>query len=140
MVATTYFMDLVPLNLRGAFGSVQATGECVGILAAQILGLPQILGGTKTWPYLLGVSAIPCILQFITLPFYPESPHYLFVIQDDKQAAINGKALVALSQNLDCTSYCLHLQLFVNCGDFLILAWNCSTCRTKDEGDKTKSL
>ncbi|XP_055338985.1 solute carrier family 2, facilitated glucose transporter member 4-like [Paramacrobiotus metropolitanus] len=87
VVATVYFMELVPITLRGTFGCIQAAGEAFGTLFAEILSLPSILGGAKTWPYLLGMSAVPCIFQLATLPFCPESPHYLFVVQDDEQGA-----------------------------------------------------
>ncbi|XP_055331119.1 solute carrier family 2, facilitated glucose transporter member 1-like [Paramacrobiotus metropolitanus] len=76
-VAPVYFMGLVPPSLAGAFGALQRLFDVCGTLLAFVLGLPSILGGPTTWPYLVGFVVIPATLQLLVLPMCPEDPKYL---------------------------------------------------------------
>ncbi|KAM9169315.1 solute carrier family 2, facilitated glucose transporter member 1-like [Pangshura tecta] len=39
-----------------------------------IMSLENVLGTSRWWPLMLSLSAIPAVLQYLTLPFCPESP------------------------------------------------------------------
>ena len=48
-------------------------------------------GHPDRWPILLALTAVPCLVSLIILPFMPESPRYLLVNKDNREAAEEGK-------------------------------------------------
>uniref|UniRef100_A0AAY4A8N0 Major facilitator superfamily (MFS) profile domain-containing protein n=1 Tax=Denticeps clupeoides TaxID=299321 RepID=A0AAY4A8N0_9TELE len=94
-----YLGELSPTALRGAFGTLHQLGVVVGILVAQIFGLESLLGSDELWPILLGLTALPAVMQSILLPFCPESPRYLLInLNLEKEAR---QALVRLRGSED---------------------------------------
>ncbi|KAM3959775.1 glucose transporter type 1 isoform 1-T2 [Aphomia sociella] len=89
----TYVSEIAPINLRGAFGTVNQLAVGFGMVGGQILGIDVILGSNDGWPWLLGLAIIPSALQCIMLPCAPESPRYLLLSAHDEQ-----KARIALSK------------------------------------------
>ncbi|RXM93167.1 Solute carrier family 2, facilitated glucose transporter member 11 [Acipenser ruthenus] len=107
-VQPLYLGEIAPKSLRGAMAmgtSIFITG---GILTGQVVGLKytkrsfknvfsdrvfsiahtalfhrELLGGDDYWPMLLSTSCIPAILQFLILPWFPESPRYLLIDKGD---------------------------------------------------------
>ena len=51
----------------------------------------------STWPYLFGVIVIPALVQLVSLPFLPKSPHYLLLEKHDQEGAEKGRAPFAWS-------------------------------------------
>lgn len=49
------------------------------------------MGTDEMWPYLLGVSGIPAILQFVMLLFFPEAPRYLYIDKGDTERSKKGE-------------------------------------------------
>lgn len=45
----------------------------------------------STWPYLFGVIVVPALVQLVSLPFLPESPHYLLFEKHDQAGAEKGR-------------------------------------------------
>ncbi|NXU15439.1 GTR5 protein, partial [Pardalotus punctatus] len=113
-VVPMFLGEMSPKNLRGAIGVVPQLFITIGILAAQILGLNNILGNAKGkalaqdfsvgctgedfselvsrvlaagWPVLLGLTGIPSLIQLLTLPFFPESPRYLLIQKGNEEQA-----------------------------------------------------
>ncbi|XP_026759579.2 glucose transporter type 1-like [Galleria mellonella] len=85
----TYVSEIAPLNLRGAFGTVNQLAVALGMVGGQILGIDVILGSDAGWPWLLGLAIIPSVLQCIMLPFAPESPRFLLLsVRDEEKARI----------------------------------------------------
>lgn len=82
-----YIGEISPTAQRGAFGTLNQLGIVVGILVAQIFGLPLILGTEKLWPLLLSLTFIPTIIQCIALPFCPESPRFLLINKNEEEQA-----------------------------------------------------
>ena len=80
-------------------GTVYQLIITISILLAQILGMKNVLGNEPGWPFLLGLTVIPGVLQLLTLPFCPESPKYLLLDKDDQEGATN--ALTWLRGSLD---------------------------------------
>ncbi|CAH1799335.1 unnamed protein product [Owenia fusiformis] len=95
-VAPLYLSEIAPTNLRGTSGTINQFAIVVGILVAQVLGLKQILGTSDLWPYLVGTTLIPSVIQLLCLPCCPETPQYLMVAKGDRAAA--EKALIYLRQ------------------------------------------
>lgn len=49
------------------------------------------MGTEEMWPYLLAVSGIPALLQFVMLLFFPEAPRYLYIDKGDAEGASKGE-------------------------------------------------
>lgn len=100
----TLVSELMPTRYRGAaVATVNVAAGGLGIfassaLAAILLGpLESALGGpTTAWRWLLGVLALPALLVFVYRWFLPESPRYLLVEGQVRQA--NG-VLTRLAAN-----------------------------------------
>uniref|UniRef100_A0A8C7ZAT8 Solute carrier family 2 member 11b n=1 Tax=Oryzias sinensis TaxID=183150 RepID=A0A8C7ZAT8_9TELE len=100
IVQPLYLGEIAPTALRGAMGmgtSIFITG---GILTGQVMGLKEVLGKREYWPILLSTTGIPAILQLLILPWFPESPRYLFIDKGDDEAC--KKALRQLHGAEDC--------------------------------------
>ncbi|KPP71528.1 solute carrier family 2, facilitated glucose transporter member 3-like, partial [Scleropages formosus] len=103
-----YVGEVSPTSLRGAFGTLHQLGVVVGILIAQIFGLEVLLGSDRLWPVLLALTALPAVVQFILLPFCPESPRYLLINRNEEELA--RKALVKLRGCDDVTEDMLEMK------------------------------
>ena len=66
-LAPMYLNEISPTALRGAVGTVYQLIITISILLSQILGLTNVLGNDMGWPFLLGLTIIPGILQVIIL-------------------------------------------------------------------------
>ncbi|XP_067406064.1 solute carrier family 2, facilitated glucose transporter member 11-like isoform X2 [Emydura macquarii macquarii] len=80
-----YLGEISPKKRRG-FTSVTLSlfvnmGKCIG----QIAGLSELLGTESLWPLLMAIGGIAALLQLVTLPFLPESPHYLLIQKGDRE-------------------------------------------------------
>ena len=62
-LAPMYLNEISPTALRGAVGTVYQLIITISILLSQILGLTNVLGNDMGWPFLLGLTIIPGILQ-----------------------------------------------------------------------------
>ncbi|KAL4646001.1 solute carrier family 2, facilitated glucose transporter member 1-like [Arapaima gigas] len=82
-----YVGEISPTSLRGALGTLHQLGIVVGILMAQIFGMDAIMGNATLWPYLLGFTVVPAIVQCALLPFCPESPRYLLINCNEESQA-----------------------------------------------------
>ncbi|KAF6121748.1 solute carrier family 2 member 2 [Phyllostomus discolor] len=82
-----YIGEIAPTTLRGAIGALHQLATVTGILVSQIIGLDFILGNHELWHILLGLSAVPAVLQSLMLFFCPESPRYLYIKLDEENKA-----------------------------------------------------
>ncbi|XP_063050883.1 solute carrier family 2, facilitated glucose transporter member 11-like isoform X2 [Engraulis encrasicolus] len=85
-VQTLYLTEIAPRALRGALATSTSISLTLGIFVAQVVGLQELLGREEWWALLLATTAIPAILQLITLPWCPESPRYLLIDRGDETA------------------------------------------------------
>lgn len=83
----TYVSEVAPVQLRGAFGTVNQLAVAFGLVGSQILGIDVILGSDDGWSWLLGLAIIPSAVQCLMLPFAPESPRYLLLGKRDEEHA-----------------------------------------------------
>eukprot|EP00096_Caligus_rogercresseyi_P009375 TRINITY_DN3174_c0_g1_i1.p1 TRINITY_DN3174_c0_g1~~TRINITY_DN3174_c0_g1_i1.p1 ORF type:complete len:477 (+),score=100.32 TRINITY_DN3174_c0_g1_i1:239-1669(+) len=81
-----YVNEIAPINLRGGLGTVNQLAVTCGLFLSQLLGQRDILGGSS-WPIILSLSIIPCILQATLLPLCPESPRYIAVTKNDRETS-----------------------------------------------------
>ncbi|KAG7251657.1 hypothetical protein CRUP_024751 [Coryphaenoides rupestris] len=73
-VVPMYLGEIAPKNLRGFLGLVPSIFICVGVFAAQVLGLHELLGKEEHWPPLLSLIAVPTFIQLMLLPWFPRVP------------------------------------------------------------------
>ncbi|XP_074291920.1 inositol transporter 1-like [Silene latifolia] len=84
--APVYIAEAAPTEVRGGLVSTnvlmitfgQFISYCVNLAFTEVPG---------TWRWMLGVSAVPAILQFLFMLLLPESPRWLYMKKDKAQAA-----------------------------------------------------
>ncbi|KAK7319116.1 hypothetical protein RJT34_03830 [Clitoria ternatea] len=89
MAAPLYISEASPTRVRGALVSLNG----FLITGGQFLSYLINLAFTKapgTWRWMLGVAAVPAVVQFILLMMLPESPRWLF----RKEREEEGKAIL----------------------------------------------
>ncbi|KAM4570614.1 solute carrier family 2, facilitated glucose transporter member 5 [Fundulus diaphanus] len=109
-VVPMYLGELAPKNLRGAIGIVPQLFITVGILAAQVMGIRNILGNSTGWTIMLSLTGIPAVIELILLPFFPESPRYMLIQKGDEKGS--RKALQRLRgwDDVDAEVEEMHLE------------------------------
>ncbi|NWW36924.1 GTR11 protein, partial [Panurus biarmicus] len=83
-----YAGECAPRHLRGLIAITASTSIAAGKFVGFALGLREVLGVEALWPILLAANAVPVLVQFLTLPFFPDSPRYLLIDQKDKEGCI----------------------------------------------------
>ncbi|XP_010744650.2 solute carrier family 2, facilitated glucose transporter member 11 [Larimichthys crocea] len=86
-VQVMYLAETSPKNLRGFLTLTSSIFISFGKVVGQIIAIKEIMGTEEMWPYLLAVSGIPAILQFVMLPLFPESPRYLYIDKGDTESS-----------------------------------------------------
>ncbi|EDO42667.1 predicted protein, partial [Nematostella vectensis] len=89
-VVPIYLSEISPIQLRGSLGTLNQFGICFGILLGYIFGLKEVLGSGSKWPWLIGFSIVPAIIQMMTLPFCPRSPRYLLLKRNKEADAVHA--------------------------------------------------
>ncbi|XP_034465371.1 solute carrier family 2 member 15a [Hippoglossus hippoglossus] len=89
-VVPMYLGEIAPKNLRGFLGLVPSIFIGMGVFAAQILGLHELLGKEEHWPLFLSVVVVPTFIQLMLLPWFPESPRYLLIEKHNVHATITA--------------------------------------------------
>lgn len=95
-----FFTGILPLylsecsskNLRGLSGTLNQLAIVLGVVAVNVLGLPDLLGTRELWPVLVGLTLVP-ILFHAVLFFLSESPKYVYINKNDKERARLSKLL-----------------------------------------------
>ncbi|XP_022602534.1 solute carrier family 2, facilitated glucose transporter member 11-like [Seriola dumerili] len=82
-----YLGESSPKKLRGFLTLTTSIFIGFGKIAGQIIGIKEMMGTEEMWPYLLAVSGLPAILQFVTLLFFPEAPRYLYIDKGDAEGS-----------------------------------------------------
>ncbi|XP_056885962.1 solute carrier family 2, facilitated glucose transporter member 11 isoform X1 [Takifugu flavidus] len=82
-----YLGESSPKKLRGFLTLTGSIFIALGKLTGQIVGIKELMGTEELWPYLLALSGVPAVLQFVTLQFFPEAPRYLYIDKGDTEGA-----------------------------------------------------
>lgn len=106
--------EIPPQNLRGFVGTVNGLAMCVGNLVTNIIGLPEILGSDKLWPYLLGFIILPALVHIFGLPFCIESPKYLFLTKNKPSEARLGRLSFSLGNIFKLFNLLFNLKYWKN--------------------------
>lgn len=104
----TYVSEIAPVKFRGAFGTVNQLAVAFGLVGGQILGIDVILGSNEGWPWLLGLAIVPSAVQFVMLPFAPESPRYLLLVQRDEEQARRALSKIRGTPDIDAEIKDMH--------------------------------
>ena len=102
-----YLGEAAPTEQRGALGSLNQLGICIGILVAQLLG--ALAQGRVHWRYLLGLPALLGMLQLLTLPLLAESPKWLAT--QNGAVAASLRRLRATGTDVDAEAAELRLEV-----------------------------
>ncbi|XP_019909336.2 solute carrier family 2, facilitated glucose transporter member 1 isoform X3 [Esox lucius] len=94
-----YIQEVSPTNLRGAFATLNQVFFATGILLGMIVGIETVLGTEELWAIMLSLSLIPALLQYLALPFCPESPRYLLINRDQESKAAKALRRLRGSKN-----------------------------------------
>ena len=62
-IAPMYLSEISPVALRGSVGTVYQLVITISIFISQVLGMKGVLGNEEGWPFLLGITVIPGIIQ-----------------------------------------------------------------------------
>nr|XP_028572106.1 solute carrier family 2, facilitated glucose transporter member 5-like isoform X1 [Podarcis muralis]XP_028572107.1 solute carrier family 2, facilitated glucose transporter member 5-like isoform X1 [Podarcis muralis] len=108
IVVPLYLIEISPLNMRGAIGMLPHFFLAVGVLLAQTLSFPEMLGNEEDWPILTSVPGILALFQTVVVPSFPESPRYLLIQKNDEEKA--RLALQKLRHNEDVQEEIEELQ------------------------------
>ena len=94
-----YLSEVSPKSVRGMIGSLSGLSAYTGLMLAEIISTPALLGTNDRWPLLMVIAAIPSVTQFFLLQFCYESPRFLLMNRNDELSA--RVALSALRKRLD---------------------------------------
>ncbi|XP_041349243.1 proton myo-inositol cotransporter-like [Gigantopelta aegis] len=79
MIVPVYIAESSPSAIRGRLVTLNQLFICIGILLSSIIaGLFSVYRETG-WRYMLGLGALPALVQFVAFIFLPESPRWLLV-------------------------------------------------------------
>ncbi|XP_056387364.1 solute carrier family 2, facilitated glucose transporter member 11-like isoform X2 [Hyla sarda] len=87
---TMYIGECAPQSKRGIVTASVSFAIAMGRFMGFVIGLRELLGTEELWPYLLACSAVPALIQLLTLPFFPESPRYLLIDKGDKEGCLKA--------------------------------------------------
>lgn len=108
VITPVYTSEITPAKLRGTTGTIPNIMLVLGFITATGLGLPHILGNEKNWPYLIAIQIIPAVVACITIPFCPESPRHLYIVESRLEEA--EKALKWLRRTNDVSAEMQEMQ------------------------------
>lgn len=78
-VCPMYAIEIANQNLRGVVGVLCQLFITIGILSAQIIAFPQIMGKPELWGWLMSITAVPAILWLVLSPLLVETPRYTLI-------------------------------------------------------------
>ncbi|XP_032895191.1 proton myo-inositol cotransporter isoform X1 [Amblyraja radiata] len=100
MTVTVYIAEAAPFHLRGRLVTINTLFITGGQCFASIIDGAFSYLEKNGWRYMLGLSAVPAIIQFVGFLFLPESPRWL--MQKGKtQRARRALNLIRETQNID---------------------------------------
>ncbi|POI28258.1 hypothetical protein CIB84_007992, partial [Bambusicola thoracicus] len=85
-----YAGEISPKKLRGFVNVTSTVFLALGKAVARVLGLRDLLGTEDMWNVLLSFSGFVALIQLLFLPFFPESPPYLFLQKGDKDGCLKA--------------------------------------------------
>lgn len=84
------YLLLPPLLLHPLLSLLKKPMQWTFILHVCLIPSRELLGSQSLWPVLMASCGIPALVQLLTLPFFPESPPYLFMHKGDQEGCKKG--------------------------------------------------
>ncbi|KAJ8642621.1 hypothetical protein MRB53_004369 [Persea americana] len=93
VTAPVYIAEVSPSEIRGGLVATNVLMITGGQFLSYLVNLAftEVRG---TWRWMLGVAALPAIIQFFLMLFLPESPRWLFLKQNERVKAIEVLAKI----------------------------------------------
>lgn len=88
-IVPMYLIEIAPSHLRGTFAVLCSMGVTGGVVVGQVVSLQEIFGTELLWHYALSAYVILVMLCTVPLPWFPESPKYLYIIANRRDDALN---------------------------------------------------
>ncbi|KAM5191683.1 solute carrier family 2, facilitated glucose transporter member 11-like [Mantella aurantiaca] len=85
-IQVQYAGETAPRKLRGFINATGPMFVTLGKFCGQLVGLRELFGTEFLWPQVILLSGVTSFVQLVTLPFFPESPAYLLLEKNDKEA------------------------------------------------------
>ncbi|XP_048409650.1 proton myo-inositol cotransporter-like isoform X2 [Stegostoma tigrinum] len=106
MTVTVYIAEAAPSHLRGRLVTVNTLFITGGQFFASVIDGAFSYLETNGWRYMLGLSAVPAVVQFVGFLFLPESPRWL-VQKGKTQKARRVLSQIRGTQNIDEEYECI---------------------------------
>ncbi|KAF9578730.1 myo-inositol transporter [Lunasporangiospora selenospora] len=100
LVVPLYIGELAPSAYRGRLVTMNVLLITGGQLVAYLVS-SALTDVTNGWRWMMAISALPALLQLVTLPFLPESPRFLVKKGDVEGAAAVLRRCMGLSADED---------------------------------------
>ncbi|CAG5105916.1 Oidioi.mRNA.OKI2018_I69.chr1.g2567.t1.cds [Oikopleura dioica] len=86
-ICPMYVIEISTADFRGKAGVLPQLFITIGILTAQILAFPSILGKASLWGWFMALGSIPCIVWILYSPKMVESPRYTLIEKNNSEQA-----------------------------------------------------
>uniref|UniRef100_A0ACB8FMT7 Uncharacterized protein n=1 Tax=Sphaerodactylus townsendi TaxID=933632 RepID=A0ACB8FMT7_9SAUR len=85
-----YLGEISPKKIRGLINVTAIVLANLGRLLGQVTGLRELLGTEALWPLLLASTGIAGLVPLVAVPFFPETPPYLFIQKGDLEGSLKA--------------------------------------------------
>ncbi|XP_055355907.1 solute carrier family 2, facilitated glucose transporter member 2-like [Paramacrobiotus metropolitanus] len=106
-----YVAELSTNKHRGALNALATASFSAGMLVANIMGLPPILGNPDTWQHMCWIALLPSLLFIAAYHFLPESPRWLCRKTPDTGKLEKELQRLRGRQNVDADIRVLHQEV-----------------------------
>ncbi|KAF7721926.1 hypothetical protein EC973_003939, partial [Apophysomyces ossiformis] len=79
MIVPVYVSELSPKRIRGRLTTLNTLVITFGQVIAYVMNI-AFANVQDGWRYMFGIAGIPALIQFLIMPFLPESPRRLIVV------------------------------------------------------------
>lgn len=100
-IAPMFLSEVAPFNYRGAFGTLHQLFVTIGIFLSSVFGLKQLLGRASLWPYLILIEVFPALVSLAIVPFLPDTPRFLLLVQKDRDRASEALRFYRKTDDVD---------------------------------------
>lgn len=86
-VCPLYALELSPASIRGAVGVLPQLFITIGLLSAQLIAFPQVMGKPELWGIFFALTGVPAVLWLICSPKMVETPRFTLLERGDRDTA-----------------------------------------------------
>lgn len=78
-IVPMYLLEISPEEIRGSVGTLHQFAVTIGILVSSLVGAAFVSWVDHGWQIVLGLTAVPAIVQILCAPIIAESPRWLML-------------------------------------------------------------